>query len=54
MLLRTDLDAVLLQDHDGTWFPVAYASRVINTAERNYAQIKKATLGAVFGCEKFH
>ncbi len=48
------LGAVLLQEHNGTWFPVAYASQAMNPAERNYIQIEKETLGAVFGCEKFH
>lgn len=51
---KDGLGAVLLQKHDTAWFPVAYASRTMTEAERNYAQIEKETLGAVFGCEKFH
>jgi len=51
---KDGLGAVLLQKHDVAWFPVAYASRTMTEAERNYAQIEKETLGAVFGCEKFH
>lgn len=51
---KAGLGAVLLQKHDTEWYPVAYASRTMTSAERNYAQIEKETLGAVFGCEKFH
>ena len=46
--------AVLLQEHDGYWLPVAFISRAMTSAEKNYADIEKELLGLVFACEKFH
>lgn len=51
---KAGLGAVLLQKHDTECYSVAYASYTMISAERNYTQIEKETLGAVFGCEKFY
>ena len=46
--------AVLLQEHNGFYLPVAYGARVTNRAERNYAPLERETLAICFGCEYFH
>ncbi|XP_039213747.1 uncharacterized protein K02A2.6-like, partial [Crotalus tigris] len=39
---------------DGTQVPVAYYSRTLSSAERNYAQIDREALAVVAGIKKFH
>ena len=34
--------------------PVAFASRIFSSSERNYSQIEKETLSLIFGITKFH
>ncbi|KAI5629314.1 hypothetical protein C0J50_12710, partial [Silurus asotus] len=51
---QAGLGAVLLQRHDMEWYKVAYTSRTMTSVEGNFAQIERETLGAVFGCERFH
>ena len=51
---KDGLGAVLLQEHDGNWLPVAIISRAMTSAEKNYAQIEKELLRLVFTCEEFH
>ena len=43
--------AVLMQSQDN---PIAYASRRVTVAERNYAPIEKEMAAILFACNKFH
>ena len=47
------LGAVLLQQSEGSWKPVAYASRSMTQAERRYAQIEKEALAITWVCQRF-
>ncbi|KFD60664.1 hypothetical protein M514_27173 [Trichuris suis] len=48
------LGAVLSQVEDGQEKVVAYGSRTMTKAERNYGQIDKEALALMFGVKKFH
>ena len=51
---KAGLGAVLEQNYEGEWKPVAFASRAMTQCEQHYAQIEKETLAIVFACERFH
>ena len=47
------LGAVLLQQHQDKWRPVAFASRSLNETELRYAQIEKEALTLTWALERF-
>ena len=60
LMLETDassygLGSVLMQRPDAhtSWLPVQFASRTLNSAERNYSNIEREALSIVFGLDKF-
>ena len=48
------LGAVLVEEQDGAWTPVCYASRSLTGFEQRYSQTEKEALGVVWACERFH
>ena len=57
-ILRTDtsncgLGAALMQEYEGRFFPIAYGSKKLTSAERKYSIIEKECLAIVWGVSKF-
>ena len=49
------MGAVLMHKfEDGTFKPVAYASRLLSATEKKYSQLDKEALAIVFGVKKYH
>nr|XP_027228745.1 uncharacterized protein LOC113820601 [Penaeus vannamei] len=46
--------AVLMQETDGEIYPVAYHSRKLKSAERNYSTVEKELLAVVDGIKKYY
>ena len=57
-IVRTDasdigIGAVLLQEHDGSKFPIFYASKKLSEREKAYAVVEKECLALVWAVQKF-
>ena len=48
------IGAVLSHVTEGEEHPIAYASRTLDSAERNYSQTEREGLAVVYGVKKFH
>ena len=47
------IGAVLMQKYPDGYYPCQFASRSLNSAEKNYSQIEREGLSVIFGCERF-
>ena len=47
------LGGILMQERDGKPKPIAYASRLCTTAERNYSITERETLAVIYSLERF-
>ena len=57
-ILRTDasdagIGAILLQEHDGTLYPVSFTSKKLTDREKNYSIMEKECLAVVCGVRRF-
>ena len=48
------LDALLEQQHEDQWLPVAYVSRAITETQNRYAPTEREALAIQFACDRFH
>ena len=42
-----------MQQYDDGLYPCQFASRTLNSSEKNYSMIEKEGLSVIFGCDKF-
>lgn len=57
-ILRTDasdigIGAVLLQEHEGDKFPVAYVSKKLSDTQRRYSVMEKECLAVIYAVHRF-
>ena len=48
------LGTMLMQNQNGAWVPICYASRSLTECERRYSQTEKETLALVWACKRYH
>lgn len=49
----TGIGAILLQEHEGVKMPIAYASRKLSSAEKNYSVIERECLALIWALQKY-
>ena len=58
-ILRTDasnvaVGAILLQEYDGMFFPISYASKMLSRSQQAYSTIERESLAIIWAVQKYY